>query len=569
MARIRAVEIRNFRCIREFSWRPSPGINCLIGPGDCGKSTVLEAIDLCLGARRSIQFCDTDFHQLDLDTPISIEVTIGELSDSLKSLDSYGMFLRGFHLETGIIEDEPEKTAETVLTIALEVGSDLEPSWSLMSERAAAQDQVRTLAWADRARVSPTRVDAIAYYHLGWRRGSVLNRLSEERPDASAALAKAARDARAAFGDEANKQLEGALETVALTAKELGVPVGDAVKAMLDAYSVSFSGGTISLHDNDGVPLSGLGAGSTRLLIAGLQRKAASQSSVILIDELEYGLEPHRIIRLLDSLGSKERLPPLQVFVSTHSPVAVRELSGTQLFVLRVTQGKHEALSAGASSIQGTIRLFPESFLASVVFVCEGASEVGLLRGLDHYRASTTGIALGALGVALIDGAGADNVYMRADAFQTLGYPTAIVRDDDVQPDLEAEKAFKRKGGKVVTWQRGRTLEDELFLSLSESAVEKLLERAIDLHGETLIDDHIRSASNGELKLSACKGSFSPEIRSILGQASRTKKAGWFKSVTAMQGVASEIAAPDLPYADVVFRELVETIFDWAKNAGA
>src|SRR5690606_14535143 len=165
--------------------------------------------------------------------------------------------------------------------------------------------------------------------------GSVLNRLSEERADASAALAKAARDARTAFGDQAQGQLGETLGIVAATPKELGIPLGENTKAMLDAHSVSFSGGTISLHDEDGGPLRGLGIGSTRLLIAGLQRKAAAQSSISLIDELEHGLEPHRIIRLIGSLGAKETPPPLQVFMTTHSPVALRELSGNQLFVAR------------------------------------------------------------------------------------------------------------------------------------------------------------------------------------------------------------------------------------------
>ena len=154
----------------------------------------------------------------------------------------------------------------------------------------------------------------MAEYHLGWGRGSVLNRISEERADASAALAKAARDARAAFGDDAQDQLEEALAIVAATAKELGIPVGDEIRAMLDAHAVSFSGGTISLHDEHGVPLRGLGVGSTRLLIAGLQRKAAAESTILLMDETEYGLEPHRIIRLLGSLGAKEKNAPLQVF---------------------------------------------------------------------------------------------------------------------------------------------------------------------------------------------------------------------------------------------------------------
>ena len=79
MARIRRLEIRNFRSIQFLDWYPSAGINCLVGPGDGGKSTILDAIDLCLGARRSAPFGDTDFFQLDVTQPIVISVTLGGL----------------------------------------------------------------------------------------------------------------------------------------------------------------------------------------------------------------------------------------------------------------------------------------------------------------------------------------------------------------------------------------------------------------------------------------------------------------------------------------------------------
>lgn len=130
-------------------------------------------------------------------------MTIGELDDALKNFDTYGLYVRGFDADSGEIEDEPEKESETVLTMRLTVKSDLEPSWSLVSERAEAQGQPRNLNWGDRVRLAPTRIGVMADYHLGWGRGSVLNRVSEARADASAALAKAARDARAAFGDDA------------------------------------------------------------------------------------------------------------------------------------------------------------------------------------------------------------------------------------------------------------------------------------------------------------------------------------------------------------------------------
>lgn len=93
MSRIRKLEIENFRGIKTLSWLPSNGINCLIGSGDSGKSTVLDAIDYCLGARRNLQITDVDFHNLDVDEPIQITLTIGALDDPLKSMDSYGMLM--------------------------------------------------------------------------------------------------------------------------------------------------------------------------------------------------------------------------------------------------------------------------------------------------------------------------------------------------------------------------------------------------------------------------------------------------------------------------------------------
>ncbi|WP_273649174.1 AAA family ATPase, partial [Pseudomonas aeruginosa] len=43
MARIRRLIISNFRSIQALDWVPAPGINCLIGPGDSGKSSILDA----------------------------------------------------------------------------------------------------------------------------------------------------------------------------------------------------------------------------------------------------------------------------------------------------------------------------------------------------------------------------------------------------------------------------------------------------------------------------------------------------------------------------------------------
>ena len=574
MARIRKIEITNFRGIQRLVWCPAPGINCLIGAGDSGKSTVLDAIDLCLGARRNVQFSDADFFGLDITTPISITLTLGDLDDTMRTLEGFGAFLRGFHAATGVVEDEPIVGAEVVLCLNLTIASDLEPSWTLVSGRAAQQGIVKTLAWKDRLALAPTRIGALADFNLGWQRGSVLNRVSEERADASAALVIAARDARSAFGDQAEQQLAGALGIVFATARELGVHIGAKAKALLDSQSVSFGGGTISLHNEDGIPLRSLGVGSTRLLVAGLQRKAAGQASIVLSDELEYGLEPHRIARFLGSLGAKEAAAPLQVFLTTHSPVALRELSGGQLLVLRRTHLGHEARLVGADNdIQSTIRLYPEAFLAGSVVVCEGASEIGLLRGLDLHRVDHGNASLAALGVALVDCGGGepDRPYARAAAFQSLGYRTMVLRDDDKRPTVAVEQAFVQNGGTVVAYRAGRALEDELFDSLTPTACQKLIGYANELHGD-LIVEHLRTVSNNTLTFQQVwdeiqkTGALSAERRTILGQAARIRKAGWFKSISWMEDVARTIVAPDLRLCDPDFRALMDQVFAWAAH---
>ncbi|MBN8940640.1 MAG: AAA family ATPase [Rhizobiales bacterium] len=582
MARIRRIQIKNFRAIKSLNWLPSNGINCLIGPGDSGKSTILEAIDLCLGARRSPTFTDADFHALDVTTPIVISLTLGDLDESVKSLDSYGQFLRGFDAKTGLVEDEPDSGLETVVTLTITVGTDLDPQWALESDRAKAAGVARNLTWGDRTKMAPTRIGGLGEANLAWRRGSVLNRLSDESVHVSAALAEAAREARASFGEHADKQLGKALDVVLATAKSLGIPVGDAVKAMLDIHAVSFSGGAIALHDANGVPLSGLGVGSTRLLIAGLQRQATAKTQLILIDELEHGLEPHRVIQLVDLLGAKEQVPPQQAFVTTHSPAALREFGGDQLFVVRRAVDGHEVTKVGtADDIQGTIRKYPEAFLAPSVIICEGATEVGFSRGLSQFRAGRGKPSLEARGVALVDGTGGgpNDLIARADVFRRLGYRVAVLRDDDKPPDPAIEGAFEKAKGTVFHWRAGYALEDELFRSLPDDDVEKLLTQAIELHGEEVIDAHITSKSNGKVSLSDVRaeralGGYTPATRELLGRAAQVKskndkgKRGWFKSLGYMEEVAREIVAPCSRGWAPDFKNTIVDLLTWIDHGG-
>lgn len=575
MARIRWIEIRNFRSIQVLNWAPSSGFNCLVGPGDSGKSTILDAIDLCLGARRSVTFGDTDFHALNVVQPIVISVTLGALPDELKNFDTYGEFLRGFDAATGHVEDEPRVGIETVLTLRLQVTSDLEPAWTLYSERAEQQGLDRGLAWKDRAILAPARIGSFAHTNLSWTRGSILNRLTEERANLGADLARAAREARASFGNQAGPQLGQTLQVVTQTAVQLGVPVGGAAQALLDAHAVSIGDGAIALHSETGIPLRSLGTGSARLLIAGLQRVAAEAATIALVDEVEYGLEPHRLTRLLDSLGAKDPAQPLQVFLTTHSPVALRELSGNQLFVVRPQAGQHDVRAAGVSDdVQSTLRADPEAFLAKSVIVCEGASEVGLVRGLDQYWVGLGNTSISALGVTYVDvgGSNPDRCFTRGIALLRLGYRVLVLVDADKPPTAVVVAAFQAAGGQALTWRPGRALEDELFCSLSIDALDALLAKAYEVMGRELVAEHIRSKSNGQTTLDAIEidrlvEGYTQATRVLLGAASRIRGSGWFKSVTTYQEIASEIVGRHLGTAEAGFRSIIEQLWNWTRAA--
>lgn len=572
MTHIRKVAIRNFRSLRSLDWRPSAGINCLIGPGDSGKSSILDAIDICMGARRNVQLSDTDFFNLDVTQPISISLTLGSLPDALKSFKAYGDYLHAYDPATGEIEDEPRHGLETVLTLRLQVESDLEPVWRLVSERAEEQGLERGIAWKDRLAVAPARLGVNANSNLSWTRGSVLNRLSDDRPDLGAELASASREARVKFGEQAAPQFAETLRTVTNTANSLGIDIGALARALLDAHAVSIGDGAIALHNEAGIPLRSLGTGSARLLASGLQRAAADGASVILADEVEYGLEPHRVTRLLDSLGAKDTPPPLQVFITTHSPVVVRELRGDQVMVVRQVDGSHSVQPVGiADDVQSTIRADPEAFLAHTVIVCEGASEVGLIRGLDQYFVSLGGRSLLASGVSYVNvgGGDPDKCFTRGAALLSLGYRAIVLVDADKLATAETVSAFEKRGGKFIIWRDGRALEDELFLSLPDMAVTALLRRAGNLIDDDLVDQHIVTQSQGKRNLASVltegqQNEFSIETRTLLGLTSRNKKNSWFKSVSKFEGVARDIVGPHLNVADDVFREKVTNLFGWA-----
>lgn len=143
---IRQLRVTNFRGVATLDWKPGRAFCCLIGAGDSGKSTILDAVEAVLSSRW-FSFCESDFLGASTANSILIEATVGELSQSLKSDERVGLYIRGWTPD-GNLRDEPEDGDEAVLTVRLTVDATLEPVWELICDRI---NEPRTLSNRDLA----------------------------------------------------------------------------------------------------------------------------------------------------------------------------------------------------------------------------------------------------------------------------------------------------------------------------------------------------------------------------------------------------------------------------------
>ncbi len=84
--RIKHIEIRNFRGIKYLSWQVKGDFNCIIGPGDTCKTTILTALDYALSPRSVLSFDDSDFFNHDVIQAIIIQVTLANWAESLDNV---------------------------------------------------------------------------------------------------------------------------------------------------------------------------------------------------------------------------------------------------------------------------------------------------------------------------------------------------------------------------------------------------------------------------------------------------------------------------------------------------
>ncbi|QZO00510.1 ATP-binding protein [Chenggangzhangella methanolivorans] len=280
-------------------------MNLILGGGDVGKTTILDAVGLLLSASNAASISEADYWRRDNTDEFSIEGVVSLPVSVDPNSFSVQLMPWDWNGADAVLPDDPQngdvpEAKHPVYRLRVRGTADLELVWEIIQP----DESIIAFSAAFRKKIGLIRLSADDRNDRDLRLvfGSALDRLLAD-PAIKARIAKkvAEQDFSGAVGDAGVKVL-GELD---LRLKAASLPSG--VKLGLTSSQGLSIGALIGLLANrDGValPLTSWGAGTKRM--AALEIAAATQagSSVTVIDEVERGLEPYRLRQLIGILKS-------------------------------------------------------------------------------------------------------------------------------------------------------------------------------------------------------------------------------------------------------------------------
>lgn len=533
MATIHEIAINNFRCIKEFKQSfYKTNFICLIGRGDYGKSTILEAISCVLSSSWNLTFYDSDFYNCDTTQPITIEATLTDLPDYFLN-EKFGLFLRMIN-ESGDIIDDPElDQGKPAITIQLKVESDLEPHWSIVNDRPNQLE--RDISATARGKFNAFLISDYTDRQFSWGRGNPLNSLLKngeiDDDNPNNIVINALRKAKQEIDNSPFEQLQSVIEKITLSAKELGIDI-NGTSTTIDFKDIAIKDNRVCLHDELKIPFRLKGKGSKRLISISIQLALANENGIILIDEIEQGLEPDRVQHLVSQL---KKTNTNQVFITTHSSNVVVELNADDFFIMRT--GAPSLLRVGPK-MQDCNRKNPEALFSNKIIMCEGATEIGICRAINEYRVSKGQVSASYTGVRFADGSGS-NFVNYCKGFNRLGYPLLVICDSDVSAINDQKQKLIELGIEMIDCEIGLSIEQQVFKNLPWLGIIELVKFRLEDKGIESIKTTFLNAGLGNFP-EDWENKESPEFRIALGKAAGYKKKkpdgsqedkSWFKRI--------------------------------------
>jgi len=425
-------------------------MNLILGGGDLGKTTVLEAIDLLFQPSNSAVLAEADYWQRDHETEfvITAVVRLGAEVFGAQGNMIWPWRWDGTNAVQPLSEDDEASATEPEGVPAYQVRvrgtPELEVAWEILQPDGA----ISPLTVATRRRIRIVRLSDGGRHDRDLRLvfGSALDRLLSDQglrarigqQVAGFNLTEKLTDS----GREALEHLDSRLEQHSLPkGLKLGFTGGPGVSIG------SLIGLTANNPQGTPLPYSSWGEGTRRM--AALQTAALMVGTVNIttVDEVERGLEPYRLRGLLKSLQQQSK----QSFLTTHSAVAISAADEAALWYMDLNQNLKELPKKKVASLQ---RREPETFLSRLVVLVEGATEAGFVTHL--LRVALKG-DLEDHGVFVAEAQGNETALDLLEAFTEAGMVFCGFVDNEGKHPERWSRLHTSMGSRLFQWKIGNT----------------------------------------------------------------------------------------------------------------
>jgi putative ATP-dependent endonuclease of OLD family len=468
---IRRLVISRFRGIEEFDWLPTSGTNLILGGGDVGKTTVLEAVGLLLSPSNSAVVTEADYWLRDSSKDFVIEATMHLPAETgINAQQNVALPWQWNGAEAvlpevaGNVDDLPMAN-DPVYRVRVRGTAELELVWEIVHPH----EETTHFSSALRRKIGLVRLATEDRNDRDLRLvfGSALDRLFNDntlRPKIGKKIAGLdLNDAIGAAGLETLDKLDKELVKAALPS---GLALG---LTSTQGLSIGALIGLLAKKGDVSLPLSSWGAGTRRMASLEIASLTEQEPSVLTIDEVERGLEPYRLRKLLKVVMEQGR----QTLVTTHSPVAIASTTDAQLWFMDEA-GKIGPLDRAKIGQQQTRD--PETFLARVPVIAEGPTEKGLLNYL--LEKALKGDPLDH-GIRVCDGQGNEAVLGLLETLCKAGLKIGGLVDNEGKFGGRWGELKVELGDRLFQWEAGCT-EEAIIAAIDD---DKLPELAKDENG--------------------------------------------------------------------------------------
>jgi len=455
--------IERFRGIKALSWHPSKGVNVILGGGDVGKTTILDAIALLFSPTNPTNLSDTDYHARDESAGFVIEAVVAlppsnGINNQVKS--SWPWDWNGSEAVVPSIEGESTATNEPVYRIRVRGTEDLELTYEIVQPDGSPD----TFPVALRRTIGLVRLSGDDRNDRDLRlvQGSALDRLLSDKGLRSRLASELAdKDVKGELTDNAKE----VLKALDLAFKAKSLPEGlDLAITGGQGFSVAALIGLTAERGGVKLPLASWGAGTRRIAALTIAEQNQGEAPITLVDEIERGLEPYRQRSLMEKLQAGNS----QVFVTTHSPSAISAASKASLWYVDRT-GKIGSLDS--AKIARHRKNDPETFFSRLTVVAEGATEVGFVTALLEKALNSP---LEKYAVHVSDGGGHEATLGLLEALAAGGLCFGGFADDEGKHPTRWEKVAGSLDKLLFRWTSGY-IEENIIGALPDDKLEALM----------------------------------------------------------------------------------------------